>query len=470
MSLELNVTVANPLLSTLEGLRVHYALHNGSPAPMELPTLENQTDALSLDIYDEAGRLVRRMNGLTSQEMTSVARVDHTPDLARLPAGESWYQEIDYAEHHYGLPAGKFLVEAVYAWPPAGVELRSGRHPIEVRAPPVMAVNATRDNPVLDCLTLLLRTQHGERHDFYLRQHNSFRPLAAWYSTKVLSGGKDTEAVCSVAGFFKPDTFEHAFRRWLVWQEEEHLRARACVNGTMEGPLREARLPMDAGRLRVAIHTDDERLFVLFEQPSGALVCHEMEGTTLREVFTHRPSGSTPLAVQVEPGPVIHVLGQSAAGVWHERLALDGRRLSSELRLPAMPKPCIYDHVPARHLVKAAYRQGERGQRLLLTAADTRTGEVRQSDWDLGTLGAEPRELSFDLDRQGRFHLLVSTSERHLYHCTEGMEPTRLAMGEERFFPRVECGPPLYLGFYERALGYRFLSPQLARKQARSGS
>lgn len=35
-------------LSTLESLRVHYALHNHSQAALELPTLQNQTAALSL--------------------------------------------------------------------------------------------------------------------------------------------------------------------------------------------------------------------------------------------------------------------------------------------------------------------------------------------------------------------------------------------------------------------------------------
>ena len=63
---------------------------------------------------------------------------------------------MDLSSFHYPIPAGDYLVNAVYAYEPAGVKLDSGFQELRVASDPAVAVEAWRDNPVLDGLALLI--------------------------------------------------------------------------------------------------------------------------------------------------------------------------------------------------------------------------------------------------------------------------------------------------------------------------
>ena len=66
------------------------------------------------------------------------------------------------------------------------------------------------------------------------------------------------------------------------------------------------------------------------------------------------------------------------------------------------------------------------------------------------------RELHFDCDQYGKFHVLASTADG-LYYMRDGGPPESMAEGAGPFFPRVVSPGSVYLGFHTRQHGYRFV-------------
>ncbi len=197
MALRLELSVQNPRASTLEALKVDLVLRNEGSEALDLPGPDDRTDALTFEAFDAAGALVVRMSGLTSQAMMRSGRLKEVPLLEQLAPGAQWAWTLDLARLHYALPARAAAIEAVYRDRVSGLEARSERRTIEIADLPVADVLSVHDDPVIEGLTLLVAAGANGSREYFLRQHNAPRPLAAWYSERVLAGAKAEAPFCS---------------------------------------------------------------------------------------------------------------------------------------------------------------------------------------------------------------------------------------------------------------------------------
>jgi len=457
MPLELELRVPQALLSTLAGLRVEVELHNRGEETWELPATYDRTDALTFEVYGAGGEWVRRMSGVTHQAMMTTARIEWEPLLDTLPPGETWRWDLDLSSFHYPLPPGEYEVFAAYRYPPAGVGLRSGGVRVRVTAPALRSLFALRDNPVLDGLTLLFRDGQGERAAHYLRQHNYDRPLASWYSARVLEGEPVAEAFCAATGFFQTASFAPFSRRWLVWQSGETLRARVYYDGAPTADERTAPCPPGRTLLPSAFYDEEETLYVFFRDGAGALECYRFEASALVPLFSHPlPPEANQVAALRGYGDAVH-LGLSGPGLRYQRLGLQGAILEdrSLLRTRLSLFSCEFD--AERSLFKALFSDTPHGRTVRIVAADVARDTLTEYEMPRLRLRGDPTEMAMDQHWRGRLHLLVATGDRRLYYYSQERGPALIAEGEERFYPRIIVVPgAVYLGYYTRAAGYRF--------------
>ena len=118
---------------------------------------------------------------------------------------------------------------------------------------------------------------------------------------------------------------------------------------------------------------------------------------------------------------------------------------------------------PGAHRIKGLFVDGRPTNSVQAAVIDLNAESSSSYVWDRFPLRGGLRELSFDQDRGGRFHLLATTGERRLYYLSEGRGPVLVAEGEEKFHP-VVCAPrKVYLGFSRREIGFRFVQYQRRR-------
>jgi len=462
--MNLDLSVKNPSASVLESLKVSLALVNDSPVAYRLPGPYDLTQALTIEIYQAGGPLVRRMNGLTRQSMMSEGRVDATPMLEDLPAGGRWDWDLDLAPYHYALPAGDFEVKAVYADASAGVLAHSKYVPVHIAAAPLYSLACLCDAPVIEGLTLLLRSGAAQAEaTTVLRQHNAQRPVGAWYSERIdatpgpsLRWDGVTKPFFAAARFFTTDSFEPTFVKWILSTDQTHVYAHRIFRGRCEPTALACPLPRGRTLLPSACYDEDERLMIFFQKPSGTIEAWDFTSSGLERRFRHEvPPTSIPPAIRADCD-FVHVV-TPWQGVIYDRLSLDG--VHRERRKPHTTRltPVICDIDPIRRRARLAFRDGPHGRNLhLLTVAP----KARRTDFlplDNLPLRGQLREVSFDEDDAGHFHLLVSTSQGKLYYLRDGMGPVLIAQGEERFFPTVHAAGGIYLGCNSSQHGYRFL-------------
>ncbi len=462
--MKLELSVKNPSASTLESLKISLALVNDSAVAYRLPGPYDLTQALSIEVYRAGGALVRRMNGLTRQEMMSSGRIDPTPLLEDLPAGGRWDWELDLAAYHYALPAGQFEIKAVYADEASGVLARSPSVPVVVTAAPLHCLAPLCDAPVIEGLTLLLRGGDAQTEAItVLRQHNAQRPLAAWYSERIdgapASGVRwdgPTPPFFAAARFLTTDSFEPTFVKWILSTSPTHLFAHRVFRGRIDPVGLSCPLPTGRSLLPSACYDDDDRLTVFFQKPDGAIDACDFTASGLERRFRHQvPPTPIPPAIRVDCD-FVHVV-TPWQGAIYDRLSLDG--VSQERKKPHTTRmtPVLCDIDPIRRRARLAFRDGPRGRALHLVTVAPKASQVDVLPMDQLLLRGELRELSFDEDNAGHFHLLVSTSRRGLYYLRDGMGPVLIARGEERFHPLVHAGSGAYLGCHSVEYGYRFL-------------
>jgi len=457
MALLLNIRVLDPAPTTFGALKVEIGIENPDAAAYEIPSPDDTSGALTIAVYYPGGKLLRSMNGLTRQFMSSAGRVDAAYTLAPIEPGQNWRWTLDLSKYHYTLPEGEFEVEGLFDYPPLNLQLRSKRQRIRVAAPSMRTLEGYRDNPVIDRLDLLMGVDSNGSSTFYLRQLSPQIPLAADYSEPLAVTGKVT-AFCAAAGYFQTASFRPATKRWLLWTDGTELHAVELVAGVRTGEERRAILPRGRLPLRSAYYTEDDRLFVFLCADPDQVECWELAADSLERSFAHTVSAghARDAVVRVDP-EAVHIV-VPADGLIYERLTASGDAAGNRRLFRSRLKPCLWQFDAVERTATALFRDAPHGRAVEMFALDFRTGAKRLLTLDSLGLRSPIRELSFAPDLRGRFHLLVSTAENRLYYFVDGKGPVLVATGEERFLPMVLACPKVFLGCYRRAFGYRFLT------------
>ena len=133
--------------------------------------------ALRFEVFDARWEMVRAIDGLTRQLLTTSARVDGQPWLDRLPPGGSWTRELNLSEWHYPLPEGEYQFVARLTYPPSEIDAECPPLPLRVTPGRLQTVTAAKDNPGLERVLLLLTEQSPEGRFYRTRFYASTRPL-----------------------------------------------------------------------------------------------------------------------------------------------------------------------------------------------------------------------------------------------------------------------------------------------------
>lgn len=463
MALALHGRPENAVLTVHEGLRYAVAVENSGPDAVELPVAEDESGRLAVVLETADGRR-RVMSGLTGQALTSSARLDAEPVLDTLGPGGRWEATIDLAAWHLPLPAGRHRVRATYEHEPAGAALESGPAEIEVRDVPLARLTVARDRAVLDSLVALLEARGPEGPEFYLRQLNAPRPLAAWCSARVLAGEPADEAFVSTSAFDAAETFDPCFERWVVWRAGGTLGARLHALGAPEGEALRATLPPGRAVVPSAVHGADGALRVFLAAP-GVLECHRFGPRGLERVFERAlPGLEAARAVVRADGQALHVVW-AGREVRYARLDAGGgvrdRRSLRAGRLPAH----AFDFEPRAGLLRASFLDAPHGSTVTLAALNVDTDDEWRLDLDRVLLRGGVRELAFDVSARGTIHALVAPARGGLYYLRGGSPSRRVAAGPGPFHPHVVAHRRVYLGFARPGLGHRHL--QIAGRRAR---
>lgn len=466
--MKLVLSVINPDVNSLECLKVGLDLHNEGEIAYRLPGPYDLTGTLTFEVYCRDGTLLRRMSGLTRQQMMSSARVDSTPTLEDLPAGGRWRWDINLASYHYPLPSGDFGIEAVYTHEESGINVRSSRVPVRVMSAQLSDVVVLRDAPVLDGVTILLK---GESHGTpvtVLRQLNAQRPLGAWYSERLESTnssghtaagfawGGTVRPFFAAARFFTNVSFEPTFCKWIITSDEAQLYAHRFRWGRPDQEVIAAPLPVGRKLLSSACYDEQDRLIVFFQLLTGTIEAYDLTSEGLRFRFEHdMPATPIPPAIRADCD-FIHIV-IPWRGVLYHRLSLNGVVEEKIQAFSSRMLPYSCDINPARRVAKVLFHDGPHGRSLDLIVVGPEPSRIERVAINNLPVRGQLREMSFDRDPDGRFHLLVSTSRRKLYYFRGWNRPALVASGQERFFPVVHAPSGVYLGCYQTDFGYRFL-------------
>jgi hypothetical protein len=461
MSLVFDVRVERPRLTVHEGLRLSVQIENQSVGAVELPSTFDESGALAIDVTLDEGRR-RRMSGLTSQAMLTTGRVDPRPMLDTLAAGGRWTDTLDLASFHYPLPAGRHLVEAKFDFEPGDIHLRSGPHPIEVSDAPVSRVVALRDRAILDGIVLILEARGAQGYEYYLRQHNFGRPLAAWYSERILEGVQVESVFCASAAFDDAETFDPFWDRWVLWRHRRTLSARLHRWGGALGEIRRAPFPEGRELVASAGQSLDGEVRVFFASPGGRLECYRLGARSLEPVFERQFPDLSPSRSLVRcDGDAFHVI-LAGQRIRYGRLTHQGEVVDQRAFAVTRTPLHTIDFEPRSGVLKAACWDAPHGTTLQLLAMNVDSGEEHRLDIDHVPLRGGIREVALDVNPGGRLRALVSTPRGGLYYLGENVAPALIASGSGPFHPVVAAGQRTYLGCSRPGLGYRFL--ELGRK------
>jgi len=454
MSLRLDLSVENPRLSVYEGLRVGLALENLGQAAQELPEPDDESGSLSFLIYREDGTPFLAMNGLTSQAMTSTARIDRRVAREVLKPGGRWNWRADLSGWHYPLPAGRYLVEALLEDPAAGVHVRSPRLPVEAVDPGLTGLSVLRANPVIDGLSFLFHAVEGTA---WIRQCNATRPLAAWYS-RALPFPSVPIQVLSQPLFFRPESFDPFFRHWVVGSRDGRLEARMIESGEPAPTDMQATLPPGRALLPWAFHAFDGTLYVALSPALGAFEIHVWDADGLRLLFRHDLPGRPAFFCLGADENAVHTAyedgGLACVSLdWAGRILVRRRQPLRGLKAQWIE----FDAVDGAFF--AFFRDGDHGKTCACVEADLDP----QGDADAFTvrpldlcLRGDVREVHFRRDKRRRPHVLIATAGGRLYYKCAAKALMRLADGQTAWYPRVSSAGRTHVGFYRKDMGFRF--------------
>jgi hypothetical protein len=461
MSVKIDISCPDAPATTFDALRIDVTLTNEGTVPVLVAGSEDRSAALTFNLYDaQTGALVRRMNGLSHQRMMSRSRVDLSPDLAPLGAGERLSWTLDLASFHYPLPAGTFHLHASYVVPASGINVLSQRIALSVLPLRLEWMQSVHDNPVTDATALLFATSDGVLR---LRQHNHARPLAAWYARDVGPAFTGTAApFIASASAFNTKSFDHLFVKWLLSAQGSDLSAREYAWGQPTGRVRTAAIPAGKALCRSAFTTASGDIFFFLCSP-GLLEAFRLSAAGYVKVFDLAlPAGVPEPAVSADEEHIHVVIADR--GVVHHRIRLDGSPAGHTRLLSTSMLPHRYVYEAADGIVKAIFLDRRASSSVLLLYSDAQGPTTRFVR--LAVRGAV-QEIDFDRSAQGRFIVAVSTSRRKLYLLEEERGPTLIATDEDRYHPRVIARQLTYIGHFRREQGYRFAAYSRGRRGPR---
>ncbi|MBZ2178737.1 MAG: hypothetical protein ACK58M_25690 [Acidobacteriota bacterium] len=454
MPFQLQLAAAAREITTLDSPQLLLTLSHEEDQPRLVPSPSQDGGALTILFRDAGGAPVRRVSSLLEQELRTNARVDANLALEPLAPGQPLTWTVNLAKCMWPLAAGDYTATATLAWPGETNPVASA--PLAFRVQPVALDDLTvdRDNPILDRLDLLLSAGGGH---LWLRQLNPSKPLGAWYNEALPALPGTSNHFCAAAAFRQVESFAPAMHRWLVWQNGALLQAALFEEGRPTSDSRRGQLPVGRQLLRQGFYTAGNQLYVLFwYAAAGRLECCELAAAGLRPVAAWPLPVSDPglLVVRCLDG-TLHIAGPHE-GLTRWTADLSGRILAST-RIHASPLPLRAVALqPEFDRCTALFSAAEAPATVEMVQLDPRyQPEPFVSRRELSLPGPFP-ELAMDADRQGRFHLLITTLSRELYYCGPGAEPRLLAAGQERYFPSVLAPGQVYLGFYELTAGFRF--------------
>ena len=471
-------------VTTLEALHVELTLENDGTTAVTIPGTSDVTDALTLEARRPGGGAVVRMNGLTRQALMNSGRIDETPRLETLEPGARWNWSLDLARYYYPLPAGAYELVAEYQYAPADIRLQSAPLPVTVAAAALLGRCEMEDAPVLDGLTLLLRAAEAEQPFGVLRQHNAPRPLAAWYSDMIegdratrppappIAWDGPTPPFLAAARYRTSESFDPTFVKWLIATDGRKLRAYCFEWGRPDPVAASASLPDGLELLDSASYDGDNRLWLAFRRPDGAVEVHEMQPRRLARLF-ELPLPHTPLPPALRwDCDALHVITPHDGALYH-RLAHDGT-VEISLRVADSALPAFHrDFDPFQKRARLIHFDPAFGERRLpaieLTVVGPEPETVAHVRLDDPLPGRQLTELAFDMDAAGGFHLLAGTDAEELYYLRPGEPPALVASGEARWWPLVRARRGAQVGFFQAATGYRFARVRAGRLVIPSG-
>jgi hypothetical protein len=422
--------------------------------------IEDSSGALSVEVHDSTGGLVRRMSPITKQIMMNEGRPDPRVTTGTLASGESWRWEGNLAEWHYPLPQGEHRLTFRYDFDREGVHIESAPVSVVVEDASILEIRRTRDRPILDGLTEVVRCETDSGGKTYLRLYSWDRPLACWFTEPVEIGDTAGVAFAAQANFFQPESFMPFFRRWLVWQEGGQVKAGRYFRGKPEGKTRSASLPDTGALYPFAVSTEGDDLLVFTRSQDGLMTCYELADSAISRRFEHRSriTASPHLAMGADAECLYLVA--PLRGLEAERVDLNTGTVTAERRLYStrmMSWQCRVD--TNDRTVSALYTDGCHTVESVKAPLDG--GGVSIQRYDLPLRG-DIRELGFDVDRKGVHHLLVTTSRKRLYYFSGSSGPWCICRGEEQYNLCVHADKKVFLGCHRLGLGYRYL--QVGRK------
>lgn len=456
MPFNLQLATTTRDITTFDSPKLQLTLSHDDDKTRMVPKPSRDGGALTILFKDAAGDPVRRISSLLRQQLFNDSRVDETLVLEPLAPGGSLTWTVNLAKYMWPLPAGEYTATAALACPGEANPVQSS--PLTLRVQPARLKHFVddRDNPILDRLDLLLSSNGQGATRTWLRQFNPGRPLASWYNEAVPTLPGATNLFCAAAGFRQTESFEPTMRRWIVWQNGPQLQAAMLLEGKPTGIGRRGQIPAGRQLLRQAFYNAANQLYVLFWNPSGRLECCELTESAVIPVaaFALPCKDASQLVVRCFD-EVLHILGPHE-GLTYWTASLQGKLLSTTL-VHATTLPLHAATLqPEFGRVTAIFSEPGDPPTIEMVHLDPRFAPTPFiSRRELPLAGPFP-ELAMDADRNGRFHLLLTTAGRQLFYCGPNLEPLLLASGEERYFPHVLCPGQVYLGFYELAAGYRF--------------
>lgn len=456
MPFNLQLATTSRDITTFDSPKLQLTLSHDDDKTLMVPKPSRDGGALTILFRDAAGDPVRRVSSLLRQQLFNDSRVDPTLILEPLAPGGSLTWTVNLAKYMWPLPAGEYTAIASIACPGETNPVLSSALKLRVQPIALSDLDEDRDNPILDRFDLLLTAATNGHSRTWLRQFNPDRPLGAWYNEAVPTLPGATNLFCAAAAFRQTESFEPTMRRWILWQNGPQLQAALLSEGKPTGIGRRGQIPPGRQLLRQAFYTAANQVYVLFWNPSGRLECCELTDSAVV------PIAAVPLPVKDADqlvvrclDEVLHIAGPHE-GLTYWTASLKGKILSTTLvHASTLPLHAVTLQ-PEFGRLTAIFSEPSDPPTIEMVHLDPRFApQPFISRRELPIAGPFP-ELAMDADRNGRFHLLITTADRQLYYCGPNLEPLLLASGEERYFPHVLCPGQVYLGFYEHAAGYRF--------------
>lgn len=500
MTLRLSIFSSQLSTTTLEGFPLRVELTSEAADAMNLPAPGDQTSALSIEVRDAFGTLLRTMSGLTHQTRMTTARRDLRNVLGKLHPGETWTWKLDVCILHSPLPAGDVDLFARYVYEPGGVDLTAGPLSVRVEELAVRTVSHVRDNCVLDGLSTLIvgepllliaqqkalesssdsldpasrprltrpgsdfgqtSTDGGDdevwiQPKHVVRLYNTMRPLASWYSIAPDLPPEPEDVCCATNAFFQTASFDAYYSRWVLHREDDVLRASRYQVGAPTGDARQMQIPAGRDFLRAAYAEEDGSLHALFQGEGDLLESYRIDGESSTIDFSHQLelARAASATVAIDPRHIHAIVG--GRELRYDRLSRRGERLDRRTLFRSRMGPYSLRIDPVRRAAVAVFWDGPSGRNVQLAYVSLVDGTVSELTLTLDVRG-DVAELAAARDRNNRWHLAAAIETGALMYWRDETGPRLVMNVDPPCHPFVIAEQHTYVGFSQPGLGWGFV-------------